>query len=103
MASKLVILKQVRPSVDVPFFTQSAEAKASVAAENITVVAGERTIGNGLIKLRTLFFPFTGAYDAWVASSAVAAIHAAKAAHNATNNIVESQHEVDMPKYNPYA
>lgn len=103
MASKLLILKQVRPSIDVPFFAQSVEEKASVAAEELVVVSGERTVGKGLIKLRTLFFPYTGAYDAWVASSAVAAVHAAKATHNAANNIVETQHEVDMPKYNPFA
>ena len=102
MASKLVILKQVRPSIDVPFFTQSAEAKATVAAEEIVVVAGERTTGHGLIKLRTLFFPYKAAYDAWVASSAISAVHAAKATHNAAHNIVETQHEVDMPKYNPF-
>jgi hypothetical protein len=103
MASKLVIIKSVRPSIDVPFFTQSAEAKASVQAEEIPVAAGERTFKQGLVKLRTLFFPTLAGYNQWATSSTVATTRAAKAAHDEANGIVETIKEVDLPGYSPLA
>lgn len=98
MAAKLVIIKQKRESADVAFFSASEAQKAAVAADTtVKAVTGERHFKGGLTKIRTLFFPTVELFDAWVASEAVQAAHADRAAYNEANGIVESQRVIDMP------
>jgi len=101
MASKLVIIKQTRPSADVAFFAMSAEQKASVKTDSAVVaVAGERNVGRSLIKVRTLFFPYLAAYEEWQTSSVVAEVASARSAYNAANGITERVIEIDLPNLN---
>lgn len=102
MAAKLLVIKQTRPSLDVAFFAPTAEAKASMRAEPIPIVAGERNIDGGLKKVRTLFFTTAQSYIDWQASAPIQANVAARNAHNAANGIIEEIHTVDMPNYNPF-
>jgi hypothetical protein len=102
MAAKLLVIKQTRPSVDVAFFIPTAEAKVSMKAEPIPVVAGERNIDGGLKKIRTLFFTTAQSYADWQNSTTMQANIAARNAYNAANGIVEEHHIVDLPNYNPF-
>jgi hypothetical protein len=102
MASKLLVIKQTRPSLDVPFFTPTAEAKASMKSEPLPIVAGERNIDGGLKKIRTLFFTTAQSYADWQASESMQSNIAARNAYNAANGIVTEMHTVDMPNYNPF-
>jgi hypothetical protein len=103
MASKLLIIKTVRPSIDVPFFSQESAVKAAVQAENIPVVVGERGFKNGLVKIRTLLFPSQAAYEQWSASANIATARANKAAYNEAHGHTEHTKEVDMPNFAPLA
>lgn len=102
MASKLLVIKQTRPSLDVPFYSPTAENKAAMRAEPLPIVAGERNIASGLKKIRTLFFTNAQAFTDWQASELMQSNIAERAAYNAANGIIEEQHVVDMPQYNPF-
>jgi hypothetical protein len=102
MASKLMVIKQTRPSLDVDFFTPTAEAKAAMRAEPLPIIAGERNIAGGLKKLRTLLFTTAQSFADWQASESVQANIAARDAYNAANGITTEIHTVDMPGYNPF-
>ncbi len=102
MASKLMVIKQTRPSLDVAFYTVPAEAKASMRSEPLPIIAGERNIAGGLKKIRTLFFTTAQSFTDWQASEVMQGNVAARDAHNAANGIVTEIHMVDMPGYNPF-
>lgn len=102
MASKLMVIKQTRPSLDVAFYAVPEEAKTSMRAEPLPIVAGERNIDGGMKKIRTLFFATTQAFTDWQASEVMQANIAARNAYNAANGIVTEIHMVDMPGYNPF-
>lgn len=103
MAARLVVFKTVRPSTDVPFF-QLPEAdrtalRQSVTESNARGAVGERIYGNGLKKVRTLFFPTIAHFNAWNTNSAVAQAAATRQAYNEANGITETRHEVALPNY----
>ena len=102
MASKLMVIKQTRPSLDVAFYTVPAEAKASMRSEPLPIIAGERNIAGGLKKIRTLFFTTAQSFTDWQASEVMQGNVAARDAHNAANGITTEIHMVDMPGYNPF-
>jgi hypothetical protein len=102
MASKLMVIKQTRPSLDVAFYTPPAEAKAAMRAEPLPIIAGERNIDGGLKKIRTLFFTTTQSFTDWQANELIQANAAAREAYNTANGIVTEVHTVDMPGYNPF-
>jgi hypothetical protein len=102
MASKLLVIKQTRPSLDVPFFTPTAETKAAMRAEPLPIIAGERNIDGGLKKIRTLLFTTAQSFIDWQASELIQANSTARDAYNAANGIVTENHTVEMPAYNPF-
>jgi hypothetical protein len=102
MASKLMVIKQTRPSLDVEFYTAPAETKASMRAELLPIIAGERNIDGGLKKIRTLFFTTAQSFADWQASEVMQASVTARNAHNTANGITTEIHTVDMPNYNPF-
>lgn len=102
MASKLMIVKQSRPSLDVPFYTQPADTKAALKMIPIPLVSGERNIDGGLKKLRTLFFTNAAAFQAWQENQMIQDTIVARTAHNLANGIILETHIVDLPNYNPF-
>jgi len=102
MASKLMIIKQTRPSLDVEFFVQPEETKTAVRAELLPIIAGERNIDSGLKKIRTLLFTNTQSFADWQASEVIQASVTARNAYNTANGIATEIHTVDMPNYNPF-
>lgn len=102
MAAKLVIVKQKRASTDVAFFTAPTDLKASAMASGTVAVTGERNIGNGLVKIRTVFFPSQERFAEWEANQAVQTLIAARTAYNTANNIAEKVTVIDMPNFNSY-
>lgn len=103
MASKLIIVKTVRQSTDVPFFAQDPAVKAAAQAENIPVVVGERVFKNGLVKLRTLLFPSVAAHEQWTTSATMITARANKTAYNEANGHVETSKEVNFTNFAPLA
>lgn len=99
MAAKLVIIKQVRPSLDVPFYSTSQETKQAIKATGIAATVGERNFRRGFKKVRTLFFPTVELYEAWASNATVAESIAARQAYNKANGIVERKTVVDLPNY----
>lgn len=102
MASKLMVIKQTRPSVDVAFYSAPAESKASMRAELLPIIAGERNIDGGKKKVRTLLFTTAQSFTDWQASEVIQASITARNAYNAANGIVTEFHTIDMPNYNPF-
>lgn len=102
MASKLLIIKQTRPSVDVAFYTPADETKVAMRAELLPIVSGERNINGGLKKIRTLLFTTTQSFADWQASTVMQAGVDAREEYNAINGIVTEIHTVDLPGYNPF-
>jgi hypothetical protein len=102
MASKIMIIKQTRPSLDVEFFTITAESKAALKAEPLPIIIGERNIDNGLKKIRTMFFTNAKALADWQASELVQSGLVARDAYNAEHGIATEIHTVDLPNYNPF-
>jgi len=103
MASKLLIIKSTRPSLDVPFWTASDEAKAAMQAVPLPIIIGERNIDGALKKVRTLFFATPHAFTEWSATPIVQTSIAEREAHNAANGIVEEFHVVELADYDPFA
>ena len=103
MASKLLIIKSTRPSLDVPFWIASDETKAAMQALPLPIIIGERNIDSGLKKIRTLFFANLNAFTEWSATSIVQTNIVDRETHNAANGIVEEFHVVELPNYNPFA
>jgi hypothetical protein len=102
MASKLLVIKQTRPSLDVPFFTPTVETKAAMRAEPLPIVAGERNIDGGLKKIRTLLFTTAKSFTDWQESESMQGNITARNEYNAANGITTEIHTVDMPGYNPF-
>jgi hypothetical protein len=102
MAAKLVIIKQKRTSTDVAFFVPPTDLKASAVAAGTVAVAGERNIKNGLVKIRTLFFPNLERFAEWEASQAIQNLIAARTAYNTANSITERVSVIDLPNFNSY-
>jgi len=102
MASKLMIVKQTRTSVDVPFFATTDEQKAEIKATALPIVSGERNMRNGLKKIRTIFFTSEQAYTDWLANEVIQASIVARDAHNAANGIVLDTRIIDLPGLNPF-
>jgi len=102
MASKLMVIKQTRPSVDVAFYSAPAESRAAMRAELLPIVAGERNIDGGKKKVRTLLFTTAQSFADWQASELIQGQITARTAHNAANGIVTEIHTIDMPNYNPF-
>ena len=102
MACKLVIMKQKRVDTNTAFFTLSAEQKSAMEAQPSATVIGEKNINNGLVKIRTLFFPNPERYAEWQANTTIQTTLAAKEAYNTTKGITSSTTVIDLPNYNPY-
>ena len=102
MASKLMIIKQTRPSLDVPFFQATESQRTAMRAELLPIVAGERNIDGGLKKVRTLLFTTAQSFADWEASEVIQASITARNAHNTANGITTEIHSIDMPNYNPF-
>jgi len=102
MAAKLVIIKQKRASADVSFYIPTTEVRAAATAAPVIAVAGERNIGNGLVKIRTLFFPSPERFAEWETNQAVQNLIAARQAYNTANGITEKVTVIDMPNFNSY-
>jgi hypothetical protein len=102
MASKLMVIKQTRASLDVPFFAVSESQRATLRAELLPIVSGERNIDSGLKKVRTLLFTTAQSFTDWEASEVIQASITARNAYNTANGITTEIHTVDMPAYNPF-
>lgn len=102
MAAKFVIIKQKRASTDVAFFTAPTDLKAAAMSAGIVCVAGERNVSNGLVKIRTLFFPNPERFAEWEANQACQTLIAARSAYNTANSITERTTVIDMPNFNSY-
>ena len=102
MAAKFVIMKQKRASTDVPFFVAPSDLKAAATAAPVVCVAGERNVSNGLVKIRTLFFPNPERFAEWETNQAIQTLIAARSAYNTANNIAEKTTVIDMPNFNSY-
>jgi hypothetical protein len=102
MACKLVIMKTKRADTTKAFFVPSVEMKASVDAQPSATVVGERNIGHGLVKIRTLFFPNPERYAEWQANATIQGMLAARDAHNVANGITSHTAVIDLPNYNAY-
>lgn len=99
MAAKLVIIKQIRPNLETPFFSFTEEQKAAMKAEGLAASIGERNFAKGYKKIRTLFFPTLELYQKWANSPTMAANNAARDAYNTANGIKSRKVEIDLPKY----
>lgn len=99
MAAKLVIIKQVRSTLDVPFFCLNDEQKQLLKDAGTVASIGERLFARGFKKLRTLFFPTVELYDAWEANETIQALTAARAAYNTEKGITERKIVIDLPGY----
>jgi len=102
MACKLVIIKQKRVDTSTAFYLLSAENKTALEAQPSATVIGERNIGNGLVKIRTLFFPNPERYDEWQANTTIQGNIATRDAYNTANGITSTTTVIDLPNYNPY-
>jgi len=99
MAAKLVIIKQIRSSLDIPFFRLDDTQKQSLKDAGTVATVGERLFARGFKKVRTLFFPTVELYDAWEANASIQSLTAARAAYNTEKGIVERKVVIDLPGY----
>lgn len=99
MAAKLVIIKQVRSTLDVPFFSLNDAQKQTLKDAGTVASIGERLFARGFKKIRTLFFPTVELYDAWEANETIKALTAAREAYNTEKGIIERKHVIDLPGY----
>ena len=102
MACKLVIIKQKRADTSTSFFVLTAENKTALEAQPSATVIGERNIGEGLIKIRTLFFPSPERYAEWQTNATIQATIATRDTYNTANGITTSNTVIDLPDYNAY-
>jgi hypothetical protein len=101
MACKLVVIKQKRPSLNVPFFVAS-EAQKTASTTGIVGVTGQRNINNGLNNVRTIFFPSAERFAEWEANTGVKTLQTARAAYNTAHGITEHTIVIDLPNLSAY-
>jgi hypothetical protein len=101
MACKLVVVKQKRPNLNVPFFVAS-DAQKTASTAGIVGVTAQRNINNGLNQIRTVFFPNPERFAEWEASAGVKSMKDARAAYNAAHGITESTVVIDLPNLSAY-
>jgi len=99
MPCQFLIIKQIRPSINVPFYAAPEAVKSALRTYGPPAVVGERNFADGLIRIRTLLFPTVADYQNWLANPVTALNVKHRLAYNDKNGIIETHNTMEMPDY----
>lgn len=99
MSCQLLIIKQVRPNVDVPFYAAPESVKNALRTYGPPAVVGERNFTNGLIRIRTLLFPTMEDYQNWLSNPVTSMNVRDRMAYNDANGIRETHNTIGLQDY----
>lgn len=97
MSCQLLIIKQIRPNINVPFYTAPESVKVALRTYGPPAVVGERNFTNGLVRIRTLLFPTVDDYQNWVTNPVTSMNVKDRQAYNNKHGIIEEHKVVDLP------
>ena len=100
MPCQLLIIKQVRPNTNVPFYTAPESVKSALRTYGPPAVVGERNFTDGLVRVRTLLFPTVDDYQNWLTNPVTLMNVKDRLAYNNKNGISETHNTFDLPDYN---
>lgn len=99
MPCQFLIIKQIRPSAAVPFYSASEAVKNALRTYGPPAVVGERNFADGLIRIRTLLFPTVADYQNWLSNPVTSLNVKDRQIYNDKNGIVETHNTIEMPDY----
>jgi hypothetical protein len=99
MPCQLLIIKQIRPNTNVPFYAAPESVKDALRTYGPPAVVGERNFANGLVRIRTLLFPTVGDYQNWVTNPVTSMNVKDRLEYNSKKGITEEHKVVEMPDY----
>lgn len=98
MSCKLLVMKQIRPSTSVSFYSAPEFVKEALRTYGPPAVVGERNFTEGLVRVRTLLFPSEQDYQDWLINPVTTANVKERFAYNKRHNITEIHQAFDIPK-----
>jgi hypothetical protein len=99
MPCQLLIIKQVRPNVSIPFYTASETVKNALRTYGPPAVVGERNFTDGLIRIRTLLFPTMEDYQNWLSNPVTSLNVKDRMIYNEKNGIRETHNTIGLLDY----
>jgi hypothetical protein len=99
MSCQLLIIKQVRPNVNVQFYAAPESVKAALRTYGPPAVVGERNFANGLIRVRTLLFPTVEDYQNWLSNPVTSMNVKDRMTYNEKNGICETHNAIGLEDY----
>jgi len=99
MSCQLLIIKQVRPNINVLFYSAPESVKAALRTYGPPAVVGERNFANGLIRIRTLLFPTLEDYQNWISNPVTSSNLNDRMTYNTKNGIRETHNTISMADY----
>jgi hypothetical protein len=99
MSCQLLIIKQVRPNVNVPFYTAPESVKSALRTYGPPAVVGERNFADGLIRIRTLLFPSVEDYQNWLSNPVTSLNVKDRMIYNNKNGIRETHNAIGLEDY----
>lgn len=99
MSCQLLIIKQVRPNINVLFYSAPESVKAALRTYGPPAVVGERNFANGLIRIRTLLFPTLEDYQNWISNTVTSSNLKDRMTYNIKNGIRETHNTISMADY----
>jgi len=100
MSCKLLIIKQVRPTAEVQFYSTPEQAKNALRTYGPPAVVGERNFTNGLVRVRILLFPTINDYNDWLVNPVTSRNVKDRQTYNSKNGIIETHNVFDVSDYN---
>lgn len=99
MPCQLLIIKQVRPNNNVPFYAAPESVKSALRTYGPPAVVGERNFADGLVRIRTLLFPTEADYQNWLANPVTSMNVKDRMAYNTKHGIRETHNTMIMQDY----
>jgi hypothetical protein len=97
MPCQLLVMKQIRPNANVPFYTAPEFVKEALRTYGPPALVGERNFNNGLVRVRSLLFPTTADYENWLANPVTTANVNDRSKYNEKHGIKEIHQVFEVP------
>ncbi len=93
MPCQLLVMKQIRPNKNIPFYSAPEFVKEALRTYGPPALVGERNFTDGLVRVRSLLFPSTADYENWLSNPVTTTNVKERFKYNERNGIVET-HQV---------
>lgn len=100
MPCQLLVMKQIRPDSNVPFYSAPDFVKEALRTYGPPALVGERNFANGLVRVRSLLFPTSADYENWLTNPVTVSNVNDRLKYNEKHGIKETHHVIEVPGLN---